>query len=226
MLEETPKVKAERGSQKWLQLAVNEKPDVLNRAIRAAAAGALASNIEWLSPLAADNYREYRDQNFVDTLGISLEARPLSAFWPARGPVWDALARTESGELILLEAKAHIPEMVSPASKASPGSLVKIELALEETRQALAPRTTVSWSGTFYQYTNRMAHLYLLRLLNKVPAHLVFLYFIGDSDVHGPASREEWHGAIQVSEAYLGLARHKLSSYVHHAFIDVRELAG
>lgn len=50
---------------------------------------------------------------------------------------------------------------------------------------------------------------------------MVFLYFVGASDVGGPDSRAEWEGAITVTEAYLGLGRHKLSSYVHHVFIDV-----
>ena len=214
-------MKATRGSQKWLQVGVNESPEVLNSAIRVAAKMAPDTDIEWLSPLESEDYAEYRDQAFVKKLRLNLDNRPLSEFWPLRGPVWDGLARTSTGEVLLVEAKAHIPEMVTPASQASKLSLERIEKALAETRRVLAPRTTVSWTGTFYQYTNRLAHLYFLRGINRKKVRLVFLYFIGDSDVRGPDSREKWEGAIQVTEAYLGLGRHKLSQYVHHAFVDV-----
>lgn len=215
---------ATRGSQKWLQIGVNRCPEILNDAIRTSAKMSADIGIEWLSPLADENFAEYRDQAFLKKLGLDLKHRPLNTFWPQRGPVWDGLARTSSGEALLVEAKAHIPEMVSPASMASPTSLALIKTALEETRRALAPRTTISWSGTFYQYTNRLAHLYFLRTLNHQKARLVFLNFIGASDVGGPTSREEWEGAIRVTEAYLGLGRHKLSRYVHHAFVSVGSL--
>lgn len=216
---------ARRGSQKWIQVAVNEHPEVLRHALQAAGALAPRVKVEWLSPLA-DRFAEYRDDAFLQRLGVELTKRPLSSFWPARGPVWDGLARTSDGEYLLVEAKAHIAEIVSPASKASPASLAKIERALKETRDALAPKTTISWSGTFYQITNRLAHLYLLRRLNGVKARLVFLYFVGDSDVGGPRTIEEWEGAIRVTEAYFGIGKHKLSAYVHHAFVDVDALRG
>jgi len=216
-------MKAKRGSQKWIQVAVNERPEVLRRAL--AEAGVLAGGeaVSWISPLA-DKYTEYRDDEFLQRLGVTLKERSLKSFWPSRGPVWDGLGLTSSGDVLLIEAKAHIPEMVSPPSKASPESLRKINRALEEARIALAPRSPVPWSGTFYQITNRLAHLYLLRTLNRVPARLVYLYCVGDDDVGGPKTRAEWEGAIRVTEAYLGIGRHKLSRYVHHAFVDVTDL--
>jgi len=218
-------MKATRGSQKWLQIGVNRRPEIVDDAIRISANMPTGTVIEWLSPVAAEDYVEYRDQAFVKKLGLSLKHRPLLEFWPRRGPVWDGLARTSTGEVLLIEAKAHIAEMISPASEASPPSLKLIEKGLAETRAALARRSTVSWSGTFYQYTNRLAHLYFLRTLNREKARLVFLYFVGATDVTGPTSRAEWEGAIKVTEAYLGLGRHKLSSYVHHAFVNVSALS-
>lgn len=217
-------MRATKGSQKWLQVAVNERADVLNRAIIEAAGLHPSTSIEWLSPLASKNYVEYRDGDFIKQLRIELPKRSLASFWPKRGPVWDGLARTSNGDVLLVEAKAHIAEMVSPASKTSPASLAKINRALEETRQALAPRTNTSWSGTFYQYTNRLAHLYFLRVLNKQSARMVFLYFVGDQEMGGPTSREEWEGAIKVTEVYLGLQRHKLGRWVHHVFVGVDAL--
>lgn len=216
-------MQASRGSQKWLQIGVNQHPEVLNKAIREATQLDHSVTIEWLSPLAEENYVEYRDRAFLDRLKVKLN-RTLFDFWPPRGPMWDGLARLSNGEVVLIEAKAHIAEMVSPASKASPSSLALIEKGLAETRKALAPKSTIPWSGTFYQYANRLAHLYFLRILNRVPARLVFLYFTGAHDVSGPNTREEWEGAIKVTEVYLGLGRHKLSRYVHHCFVDVREM--
>src|SRR5258706_9348675 len=134
---------AQKGSQKWLQIGVDKYPETLNAAIRSSMEVPSGTTIEWLSPLASEDYVEYRDEAFITKLGLSLKHRPLGEFWPTRGPVWDGLARTAMGDLLLVEAKGHIPEMVSPASKASPASLKLIEKALAETRAALAPRTTV-----------------------------------------------------------------------------------
>lgn len=98
---------------------------------------------------------------------------------------------------------------------------------MREVQQALSPKSVdyVDWTSTFYQYANRIAHLYFLRQQNGVRAHLVNVYFTGATDVDGPATQEEWRGAITVVEAYLGLRRHRLSKYVHKAFIDVAPLA-
>ena len=70
-----------KGSQRWLQLAVNHCPTVIDRAIRCADIG-LSNSIEWMSPLESDDFAEYQDSAFANRLGISLERRALSAFWP------------------------------------------------------------------------------------------------------------------------------------------------
>ena len=76
-----------------------------------------------------------------------------------------------------------------------------------------------------YQYTNRLAHLYLLRELNGINARLVFVYFTGDDDVDGPLTTAEWKSALKVVKGVLGLSeRHRLSKYIADLFIDVREL--
>ena len=215
---------ANKGSQRWLQIAVEEAPELIDAQIRSAMNLPSEVSIEWLCPVRGTQFGEYRDEAFLKLLGIELPLKQLRAFWPSRGPMWDGLARTSRGEIILVEAKAHIPEMVSPSSKATGASEKQIAAALEETRKALAPKSTVSWSGIFYQYTNRLAHLYLLRSLNGIRAHLVYVYFTNARDVFGPASREEWEGAIKVMVTYLGLGRHKLGRYVHHVFLDVDEM--
>ena len=63
-----------KGSERWLQLAVNRCPTVIDRAIRSADID-LSDSIEWMSPLESDDFAEYLDSAFTNRLGISLERR-------------------------------------------------------------------------------------------------------------------------------------------------------
>jgi hypothetical protein len=86
---------------------------------------------------------------------------------------------------------------------------------------------SVDWSKVFYQYTNRLAHLYLLRELNDVPAYMVFVYFVGDREMQGPQTTQEWKSALQIVRGLLGLRdKDKLSDFVHDVFINVSQLQG
>jgi hypothetical protein len=93
-----PQAKAEKGSQKWLQILVNEKQEFLNSLVCDSLNFAENESVEWRSPLKSDDYAEYRDQAFLDRLDIKLEKEPLNQFWPIRGPQWDALACISSGK--------------------------------------------------------------------------------------------------------------------------------
>ena len=194
-----------RGSQRWLQVAVNRCPGIIDGAIADTVGLAPGETIQWVSPLESDGFREYRDNPFLDRIGITLDSRPLGKSWPRRGPQWDGLATTSDGRCLLIEAKANIPEFNSVPSHASPASLQRIQASFAETRAFLRIRSKVDWSDCFYQYANRIAHLYLLRELNKVDATLVFVYFSGDDTVPGrePVSREGWQAAIYLARAHL-----------------------
>lgn len=216
--------KGERGSLKWIQKLINEKPDYLNLKIKRNLGFQQNEGIQWLSPLADDGYAEYRDQDFIDRLDVSLSEGPRNEFWPTNGPQWDAFGRTKSGSLLLVEAKSHVEELVSQGTGASSESLVLIRNSLNETRQYLNSKSQADWASSFYQYTNRIAHLYLLRVLNHLPAYLIFIYFINDTEMKGPKTEEEWKGAIKLLQSYLGLTRHKLSKYIADIFIDVHGL--
>ena len=207
-------------------MLVNQRPDLLDGLDRESCGLEPDEAIEWVSPLADDEYAEYRDASFLRRLGVDLRNRPLREFWPRRGPQWDALGRTDGGAVFLVEAKANIPELVSPASGAkSPASIALIDDSLKEVQRFLRVDTGIDWTGKLYQYANRIAHLYLLRELNRIPAYLLFIYFIGDSDVDGPQTAEEWKAAIEVAERVLGLpARHRLSDYVADIFVHVDDL--
>ena len=215
---------AKKGSQKWLQQLVNDRPDLLVRELTPALRLAPGDRILWLSPIESDVYSEYSDSAFLELLDINLQKNSLEMFWPKRGPVWDGLGHTGAGDFILLEAKAHIGEMVSPPTAAGHTSVPKIRKSLVDTKKFLGSKSLHDWARTFYQYTNRLAHLYLLRELNGLPAYLVFLYFVNAADVAGPKTREEWEGAIKLLHNFLGINRHKLSAYVIDVYIDVGEL--
>ena len=145
-------------------------------------------------------------------------------FWPKNGCHWDALGKSENGQVFLVEAKAHIPEIVTDPSGAGEVSKKLIDNSLQETKAFLNIQNNIDWSGTFYQYTNRLAHLYFLRVYNNIPAWLVNIYFINDNRMKGPTTKEEWMGAIQVVKTYLGVGHHKLSKYMIDVFIDVNEM--
>ena len=217
---------AKRGSQKWLQLAVNKRQKLLD-ALITPQLGTTLPSIEWLSPLKSDDYAEYRDRDFLSRLGLDLKHYPLGQFWPKNGPQWDGLAKTNNDQILLIEAKAHIEEMRSSGSGASdPISMKKIARSLQETQRFLDTRRSVDWAiSPYYQYANRLAHLYLLAELNGFDAYLVMLYCLNDVDMKGPQGIREWEAAIQEQDAALGLPRvHQLSRRVIHAWLDIHAI--
>ena len=212
------------GSLKDLQVAINKKKKYLDAEISKVIGKQM--KIDWRSPLQTDDYAEYRDKDFLRRLGILNKIQySLSDFWPNNGPQWDA-SGVSGNEIILVEAKANIPEMVSSGTSAkNPQSIKKIRNSLDEVKKYLNINKDIDWTGTFYQYVNRIAHLYYLREKNHIKTHLLFIYFINDITVHGPKTKDEWLGAIKTIECYLGLAKkHKLRKYIHDIFIDVSDL--
>ena len=216
---------ASDGSQRWLQIAVDKTPALLDSALRQAGAIGPDETISWKSPLKADGFTEYRDLAALRLINADpLPKRTLTQFWPRRGPVWDALGVSSAGTRILVEAKAHIPEAASPPSQASEASLVHIRQSLAEARKFYAPKAKADWSGNLYQYANRLAFQYLLNHLNGLPCKLIFLDFLNDKYMDGPNSRLEWKGATRLIHALLGLPQDLRKDGVFHAYLDVREL--
>ena len=213
-----------RGSQRWLQIAINQKPDLLLGALCRSGAIAPKTSVTWLSPLKSDNFREYRDGPALVKACKNTLKKPLDSFWPSRGPVWDAIGITSKESPLFIEAKAHIPEAASPATRASVASRVLIDQSLVEARRFYAPRATAVWSNLFYQYANRLAHQYFLKEVNGIPSTLVFLYFLNADDMLGPMSEEEWHGAVRLIHAVLGIPKDLRSHGVFDAFLDTRLL--
>lgn len=216
---------ASAGSQKWLQIAVNKAPEILESALRSAGVLALDESVVWKSPLAEDRFIEYRDRPAFRLLNADpLPNRALAEFWPSRGPVWDALGISSSGTRLLVEAKAHIPEAASPPSQASEKSLAHIRTSLAEARRFYAPNASSDWAGNLYQYANRLAFQYFINQVNGLPSKLVFLDFINAKEMKGPETPLEWAGATRLIHALLGLPADLRKHGVYHVHLDVRDL--
>jgi len=218
---------AERGSQKWLQIAVNDKPELLSAALRRSGALSDREDVAWKSPLrsARPPFAEFCDSRALAAAQIVGLRTPLKKFWPSRGPVWDAIGVTANGDPLFIEAKAHISEAASPATQAvAPASKELIQKSLIAARCHFARRSKCDWSRNFYQYSNRLAYQYFLRELNNVTSRLVFLYFLNDESLNQPATEEEWRGAIRLIHSVLGIPPDLKSHYIFETFVDVRSL--
>lgn len=148
----------------------------------------------------------------------------LETFWPTRGPQWDALGKTSKGDVLLVEAKAHVAEMCSPSTAAGPESRPRIEATLNAVAQHLGAKTSrASWTDFFYQIANRIAHLHFLRS-NGVPTWLVFVNFLGDKEMEGPTTPEAWEAAYQVAFHVMGLRKdHLLAAFIVHTYPTVSD---
>ena len=216
---------SEKGSTKDIQILVNKNVTMINRKIKLYfSAFGRTEEIIWTSPIEEDDFAEYRDDDFLLRVGLDPNEVQLNKFWPIRGPLWDALAMTDAGKIILVEAKAHIPEIVSSQTNAKKESKTLIRKSLNETKRFMGVTDTVDWSGKFYQYTNRLSHLYYLREKRKKEVFLINIYFIGDTTVSGPKSRLEWESALKVLKTYLGISKNKMAKFMTELFIDVNEL--
>ena len=203
------------GSLKDIQVLVNKKSDLINIELRKRFKYDITVN--WVSPIKNDKYSEYRDDDFLKILGINKLNIPLNNFWPKNGPQWDALGKSNE-KYFIVEAKANIPELKSPGTGAS-------EKSLNDVKKYLNIDSSYNWMKMYYQYTNRIAHLYYLRVLNNIDAFLIFIYFLNDSSVNGPKLISEWEYEIIELHKKIGLSNNNLlSDYILNVFIDYNHL--
>ncbi len=198
-----------------------DHPGLLDSYIKAALPR--PSDITWLYP-AQGIAEEPKDLTFVDFTESQL--KQWRAFWPNPGNRrWDGVARCAE-EWLLFEAKANESELCSPGTGALPPSLRQITRALDEVKLFLGVPSETVWHGRYYQYTNRLAALYFLNIVAKIPARLVFLYFTGDVFPDGrpcPQSEQAWRPLIGKCHAELKLPdTHRLSDRTHDVFAPVR----
>jgi hypothetical protein len=79
------------------------------------------------------------------------------------------------------------------------------------------------WTGPLYQFANRLAHLYFLREVARVPAWFVNVCFT--SDPHRPSALQAWEEALQAAKEALGLGQRSIP-YCADVFLEAagREL--
>jgi len=151
-----------------------------------------------------------------------------SRAWPQRGnpPNWDAVGvATINGqnEWLLVEAKAHIGEMISDCQAKDDGGLPVIRATLADVKRDLGIPAEHDWLKRYYQFANRIAVLHLL-VRNSANARLLFVYFIGDkrSDVSCPQNEAAWEQALTDQDSWLGLTgEHLLSNRIHKLFVPI-----
>ena len=219
-----PYYKAEKGSQKWLQKLINNKPEILDGFISSSITQTSIKKIEWLSSLESDNYSEYRDKSFLERLGLIDLNSKLKLFWPQRGPQWDALGREiDTDTYFLVEAKANVPELFSDCGAKNPSSIELINNSLLTTNKWLNCESYLDCKKGFYQYANRLAHLYFLREIGGKNAYLVFLYFLNDNK-HIPTALNEWKTALYIQKRVMGLTHNYSKKGVIEVFVDTRDI--
>ena len=103
-------------------------------------------------------------------------------------------------------------------------SIAQIQEAFRRTKDELGVRTQNPWHTPFYQYANRVAHLHFLRNICHTDALLVFVDFVGDEEVGGPVTADEWRGATALALSYLGIGRTNVMQGMAHIAIDVSVL--
>lgn len=74
---------ATAGSQRWLQVAVNRKPQLLLSALQRSGAIGQRVSVTWHSPLDKDDFREYRDGKALEKAGITTAI--LRSLWKSSG---------------------------------------------------------------------------------------------------------------------------------------------
>lgn len=219
-----PTERANRGSQKWIQDLVNTNAHLLSNQIQLCRKDLLGKEILWISPLQDDNFAEYRDGSFLDKLGLSIHTPALQKFWPARGPQWDGLGKTTDGSVyLLIEAKANIPEIVSNCGANSDKSLKLIKTSLEKTQEWVGAGTHICWTTGFYQYANRLAHLYFLNQIAGVRTYLISLYFVNDT-TYIPTESQDWNAALKLQKILMGINNKKIHNFVIDIFLNTGEI--
>jgi len=222
--------KADQGSRLYLQEYMAHAQDELSELMIAASPSLLAfvdskTKIEWKSPLEKENFYEYRD-DFLKVLGLEQETyqeaiQALRKFWPKNGPQWDGLAimAGDNGELglLLVEAKAHITETKSDLKAESQESIDLINQSMATAQGHYGLKQT-NWTQNYYQLGNRLAYLYFMNEILRIPTWLVLVNFT--DGIYKTTSRGEWLAHYHEIYRDMGInhADHKLLNYVIQVF--------
>ena len=203
--------------------------------------------IEWADfPFSAKT--KTKDQEIKGMDFVPDKLTEWKAYWPdseagtpdrEQGvPTWDAVghihfAAQMPSEWVLVEAKSHESELThsSPCGAKLTSSIEKITKALEQTYNAMGC-TELPWANATdtwlqigcYQIANRFACLHFLRNVVKIPARLLFVYFLNDpyKGVLCPTSPSAWkHDLLNLyGRMYIPLT-HSFKDFTHYLCMDV-----
>lgn len=186
MASNTSKERAIKGSKFWMQTIVNSSMKLdLEKQIG-------LGPITWLSPLRAEAYKEYKlnEKDMLAQLGLTEQDL---AFWPQNEPQWDAIGMA-GDTIVLVEAKAHVEEMVTKLNATSHESIARITKAMKEIfdiMNHLGNGNFESWVHKYYQLGNRLTFLQKLNQMPNKKAKLVLLNIVEDP-TYKSTSKEEW----------------------------------
>lgn len=208
-----------------LQRAISEYPALLRYALAESGLLKTDETVEWRSPIADKEYREYQDMLAIRHLrGPSPLYRPLNDFWPPRGPLWNGLGITTGEVRLLVEASTHLREGGMPEVYSTPEAINKVQSSLSAARAAFAPESEADWSGEHFQYASRLAFQLFLSRDNRMDSRLVFLHFTHTGNGQAPETIDDCQAAIAHIHAALGLPEDLTSFGVHQAYLDARRL--
>lgn len=190
MTSNTSKGRGIKGSKYWIQTLVNSNSGI-NLSHEIQKQDPSIGKITWLSPLA-DSYEEMRIHQVPGLKGADF------AFWPSRGPWWDAIGEDEHGCVLLVEAKGHLAETKSRCTATSLKSLDLIRKSMQKTHDSFAAQSHAFdeniWTNQYYQLGNRLT--FLSHLINQGRSvKLVLLNFVNDSYI--PTNEIEWNNHYQ-----------------------------
>lgn len=224
------------GSERHLLSYRRDRAEVLDAQIlRALELDSSHHSLEWLYPdRTGCRGVEFKGFGFLKGHAWAAGTRKaLDAWgnlWPRSGtpPSWDGVAMLhENGEpsrWLLLEAKANHPEFTGAPSRASAASLKKIEAALGATKRQFGVHRHFCWSGSYYQFANRLTMVGFLNRHN-VPTTLVDVFFAGDRFPDGcpcPESDAAWQPLIEARRLTLGLRPLTVNDHVVDVFMNAR----
>ena len=219
--------RAFKGSQRQIQIAVARRTEELSKAILTQLRCPDGTQLVWKSPLEKDEFKEYRDESFLEAVNLKGSAPKLAEFWPKSGSRWDGLARLEkNGQLlgiVLVEAKSYPEEMRGQGCNAERKSERRklIERSTKVAKDWFDADVSVDqWLGPYYQFANRLSHIYFLREIADIDAWLVNLCFVNDETMY-PTSKEDWKASLKRAKNELGLKDEV--RYVADVFLDARD---
>ena len=174
--------------------------------------------VDLISPVAAESFREYMDGSFLEALGLRQYREQLREFWPKSGPRWDGLGRVNpSGAILLFEGKSYPEEMVSSCSATAESSLELIRKSLDEAKSWFGGASDADWLKGYYQYANRLAHVYFFRHYLGIDAWLVNVCFIDDETTRA-TNRTQWDAGLSTAVQALGFS--DTPKYVVDIFLE------